>query len=134
MKRNISIAVLAVLLIFPLPTISVPEWEVKVVNDLDEPIRNARVTQEWSNSIFLSESHDTLISDSKGQVTFPQRWFWSPLSFRGLFRTLEYINSVVLHGSRIGIYSSVVCEEGRYHRLEYRSGDQLEHRLIVKTL
>jgi hypothetical protein len=134
MKRNILVAVFAALLTVPLPTTSVPEWEINVVNEFEEPMLNARVTQEWSNSIFLGDAHDTLISDSNGQVTFPPRTFWCPLLFRVLLRILEHINSVLLHGSRIGAYSTVVCEEGRYYWLKYQSGDQLEHRLVVRTL
>lgn len=131
----ILIGMIVVVLLIPFRTTIVPEWEIQVVDLNGEPVAKAPVKQEWSNSEILGTASQTLESDENGKVVFPTRYFFAPLLVRGLLKGLEYINNAAMpHGSRIGVYSRVICERGTYYWLEYRGNGELEHTLVVRKL
>jgi hypothetical protein len=131
----IPTGIVVILSLIPFRTTSVPQWEVQVEDINGQPLTNAPVRQEWSHSEMLAASSQTLQSDENGMVIFPARYFYAPLLFRLVLKVFEYGNSVAMpEGSRIGVYSRIICESGTYYWLEYHNGKELEHKLVVKKL
>lgn len=128
-------AILGLLSLIPYSTVSVPEWEIQLINAQGAPFPNIPIRQEWTHVGVLGTNSETLTSDSRGRVKFPPRKFLCPVLFRTAFKILDELNSFVMpHGARVGVYARVVSPKGAYHQLEYQSGSELKHVLVVGPL
>jgi len=65
---------MGLLLLFPFKTTVVPEWRVRIVDEVGNPLRTTRVREVWKHYTIESASHqEDLITDADGYVTFPMR-------------------------------------------------------------
>ena len=114
-QRVIFKWLLVVLLVSIMPVIPVqvvPEWKIKVVDEIGNPLVAETIVQGWKHytyEFFLPFEHiDKLVTDDTGTVTFPQRRiFVTPLQmvlagFRSAMSNFD------LHSS-YGPRSSLTC-------------------------
>jgi hypothetical protein len=77
-KRGLLIlsACLALVLLYPTQTVTVPAWRIRVVDEAGRPLQNEFVRQTWKNySLELggSDHGDDGWTDADGYVSFPER-------------------------------------------------------------
>ena|SRR5438128_1523136 len=91
------LGILAVVALYPLETIVVPEWRIRIVDEARVPLRNASVREVWQHYSIESTDHkEDLLTDGDGFVTFPKRTITSPLAVRIIRAALNSLNP---HGS-----------------------------------
>jgi hypothetical protein len=134
-SRYIGIILLAIFLLTPYRTTSIPEWQIRLVNEDGSSARNLGVVQEWSHYSALGMRSEVRETDDSGQVIFPARDLYCPLAGRILLRTIDLLNNIAMpHGATVGPHSRVIPKEDSFYWLEYREGGNLETILIVKGL
>lgn len=74
---------LAALLLYPFETTVVPEWKVRVVDELGKPMIGMAVREGWEHSSIESHRHEQdLTTDTEGSVTLPRRTIRANLLWR----------------------------------------------------
>ena len=122
----IGILLVLILLFIPYRTVSVPEWKIKVLQRNGQSAPQIEVSQEWWDYGILEKKQDVLVSDNEGDLTFPERAFFSPLAVRGLLFFLDSINYFVKpHGAIRGNKSLVRANKTDSVWLWYKQGDNL---------
>ncbi len=131
-KKLLLGIVLAVVLI-PYPTMSIPEWRIRVVDKNMIPVKNVVVFQTWSHGSLLGESKDTLISNDEGYVIFPERNLFLPIIIRIPLRFLQLLNNLLMpHGSQIDGHAMVGSPEvGGISWLSYYGKGDLKETLVI---
>jgi hypothetical protein len=94
-RRLLAAASLLLLLtlIYPFKTITVPAWDLRVVEDGDSLVSGIKVTEHWQHFLLESGSHEeTQITDQAGRASFPERSIRSSLLGK-MFARLAKIGS-----------------------------------------
>jgi len=113
----IAIAVLVIGL-WPTSYLASPRWEVFVVSDNGEPLRQANVRLVYQNYSAEGTSHElTLRADENGHVLFPQQY-----AKASIFQRLFYTAS----SARAGAHASL----GR-HAYVFAFGDGYEGEAVI---
>jgi hypothetical protein len=95
---------LAVVLFYPFETTVVPEWKIRVVDAVGNPVKGVVVNQGWRHhSIEIHRQEQSLVADAEGYVTFPRRTARAGLLVRAVGSVIAEFNP---HG-RTGPYAFV---------------------------
>jgi hypothetical protein len=134
-KRTLLVLViglLALVSLYPLETIVVPEWKVRVVDEAGAPLRNSGIREVWQHYSIESKDHEQdLLTDGDGYVTFPKRTIRAPLLAR---IGKAAVNSLNPHGSS-GPGAYVITLAAGYDMWKndfYIPGQPLPKEVIVK--
>jgi hypothetical protein len=128
---KILLVLVALALLIPFPTTSVPEWKVKVVDEIGNPLANVEVRQTWSHG--QGDVEDNRISNEQGYVVFPARKLILPLILRIPLRALEHLENLTLHGASIG-GRAYIWSANADHRnwLHYYEGGEIKDTLVIR--
>jgi len=78
LRPRVVLIGLAVALLLPFPTVVVPAWRIRVVDDLGKPVTNVKIRQHWCHYSVENEGHEAdAVPDSGGYVSFPTRRVWA---------------------------------------------------------
>jgi hypothetical protein len=120
-RRQALLSALIILFLVPYPTTVVPEWRVRVVDEVGRPYAEMEVSQGWKNySLELEdgENMETGRTDGDGYVTFPKRTFWAGLLSRGFRRAFTTAMSIAHGGGGIHADIATTGPQG-YKSVEY---------------
>ena len=85
-RRPAIVAVLIVVLLWPMPYLASPEWEIVVADKEGKPLNGANVRLVYINYSVESNSHEmTLQTDANGRVLFPAIHRRATLMRRGFY-------------------------------------------------
>jgi hypothetical protein len=91
------VALLALPCLWPYETVVVPEWSVRTIDELGNPVARVPLRETWQHYSIESQGHEQdLSTNDRGYVTFPLRTVRANLIMRALRTTLNKINP---HGS-----------------------------------
>lgn len=135
-KRLLLFPLLGVIIagVYPVETIVVPEWSVRVVDERGAPARGAVVRQSWQHySLERSGHEEDLATDVDGHVTFQQRKVRVGLFGRIMVPVLNAL-SLREHAS-FGPSASVTVwgEQGRYSSARYEPNKPLPDKLTLPS-
>jgi hypothetical protein len=100
-----------VILLYPFQTTTVPQWNLRVVDDAGSPVRDIHVTEHWQHYPLDSDGHEELqTTNQDGFVSFGIRRFRASLGRRVLTR----INPLS-QGGRRDPYGAVVIWGSKAH-------------------
>jgi hypothetical protein len=77
--------------LYPFETTVVPEWRVRVADEVGNPLKKTIVSEHWKHYSIESEGHEAeAITDGDGYITFPPRTIKASLLIRviGLIRNV----------------------------------------------
>ena len=112
---SVSIVLLLILL-YPFKTTTVPEWNLRVLDDGGAAVRGIKVTEHWQHYLLEASGHeDPRTTNEEGRVGFPARSIRVSL----LGRLLARMGKIGTHGDpgRIDPYASVVVWGSKDHSL-----------------
>lgn len=122
-----------IVVFIPYKTISVPEWKIKVLKRDGQPASQIEVSQTWWDYGVLEKKEEIRISDEEGNLTFPERIFWSPLAVRGMFYFFDSVNNIVMmHGSIRGNTALISANKTDSNWLWYKQGSELKEILQLR--
>lgn len=127
-----ALAVIITVGFFPVSTVVVPEWRVRVVDERGAPVKGIVVRQSWQHySLEMDGNEEDLVTGGDGYVTFPRREIKS-----GLFSRAFVVASNALmfreHAS-FGPSASVTVwgAGGRYASARYEPHKPLPEQLVL---
>jgi hypothetical protein len=137
-RKALGLALLVVLLIvlYPYKTTTLPEWNLRVLDDGGDMVYGIKVTEHWQNYLLEASGHeDARITNEEGRVGFPARSIRASL----LGRLLARIGKVGSKGDsgRTDPYGSVVVWGSKNHALTvavYRDGELPQAEIRVQRL
>jgi hypothetical protein len=89
----------AIMLFLPIEITVVPAWEVKVVDEAGNPMKDIIVRESWQFYSVESRNHeDEALTDKEGHVDFPARSMRTNL--------LWIIWGLIKYAARLGIHAS----------------------------
>ncbi len=102
-QKFVLILIVGLLLSFiPVPTVIVPEWKVRVVDENGKPYKKQIVRQicyNYTLGVSPCDSKDSLKkTDNNGYVSFPERKIWMSFSMRIIRSFFNYL-MLIAHGS-----------------------------------
>ena len=102
-----ALALLLVTFLYPFQTTTVPEWNVRVVDDAGAPVHEINVTEHWQHYLLEADGHEEVqTTNQDGRVGFGPRSIRASLA-RRLFARITKIGSHDDRG-RIDRYGAVV--------------------------
>lgn len=115
-RKALGSALLALLLIllYPFKTTTVPEWNLRVLDDSGSAVRGIKVTEHWQHYLLEASGHeDPRTTNEEGRVGFPARSIRASL----LRRLLARVGKIGSQGdrSRTDPYGSVVVWGSKDH-------------------
>jgi hypothetical protein len=76
---------------YPFQSTTVPEWNLRVVDDGGAPVREINVTEHWQDYMLETEGHEEArTTDQDGRVTFGPRNLRASLTRRLLARISKF--------------------------------------------
>ncbi len=106
--------VLLLILLYPFKTTTVPEWNLRVLDDGGTAVSGMKVTQHWQNYLLEASGHeDQIITNEEGRVGFPARSIRASL-LRRLVARIGKVGSQGVPG-RTDPYGSVVIWGSKNH-------------------
>ncbi|HEV7681880.1 MAG TPA: hypothetical protein VGO68_07145 [Pyrinomonadaceae bacterium] len=82
---------LLVIFLYPFQSTTVPEWNLRVVDDAGAPVREINVTEHWQDYMLETEGHEEVrATDQDGRVSFGQRSLRASLTRRLLARISKF--------------------------------------------
>ena len=109
---TIVLLVLAVILLYPFETTTVPQWNVRVVDDAGAPVREINLTEHWQHYPFDSSGHEEVKRPNQdGLVKFELRSFRASLTRRFFAR----LNAGRRVGGRLTPYGAIVAWGSKAH-------------------
>jgi hypothetical protein len=131
-----ALLVLLLILIYPFKTTTVPEWNLRVLDDGGAAVRKIKVTEHWQHYLLEASGHeDPRTTNEEGRVGFPAR------SIRGslLRRLLARIGKMGKLGDpgRIDPYGSVVVWGSKDHETNvavHREGGLPQAEITVRRV
>jgi len=111
-----ALLVLLLLLLYPFKTTTVPEWNLRVLDDFGTAVRGIKVTEHWQHYLLEASGHeDPRTTNEEGRVGFPARSIRASL----LGRLFARIGKMGTQGDpgRIDPYASVVVWGSKDHAL-----------------
>ena len=106
--------VLLIILLYPFKTTTVPEWNLRVLDDRGTAVHGIKVTEHWQNYLLEATGHeDPRTTNEEGRVGFPARSIRASL----LGRLVARIGKIGSHGvsGRTDPYGSVVVWGSKNH-------------------
>jgi hypothetical protein len=141
LQYRFRIAVVAILgilfaiLVFPFQTTTVPEWNLRVVDDAGAPVRDINVTEHWQDYMLEPQGHEEVYpTDQDGRVSFNARNLRASITRRLLAR-ISYLRSPHPGGRAIQYGAVVVWGNKSYettvavHQGEIPPAEVRVHRL-----
>lgn len=131
---GLAALVLLLILLYPFKTTTVPEWNMRILDDAGAAVRGIRVTEHWQNYLLEASGHeDSLLTNEEGRVGFPARNIRASL----LGRLVARIGKIGSHGDpgRIDPYGSVVVWGSKNHTLTvavHREGELPQSEIRVQ--
>jgi len=97
----------ALLLLLPLPSVTVPRWRVQFVDAAAQPLAGLAIKQDWIDSVEGQDigHEEVATTDAQGWVAFPERALWAPIALR-VWGPVRNVLSAFLHASS-GRYASL---------------------------
>jgi hypothetical protein len=94
--RVIVIAAAAIFLVtflYPFETTTVPQWNLRIVDDAGAPVREINVTQHWQNYLLETDGHEeTKTTNQDGLVSFDERSIRASVARRLFSRMSKFGN------------------------------------------
>jgi hypothetical protein len=109
-----ALLVLLIILLYPFKTTTVPEWNLRILDDRGAAVQGIKVTEHWQNYLLEASGHeDQRTTNEEGHVGFPARTIRASL----LGRLVARIGKLGSHGvqGRIDPYGSVVVWGSKNH-------------------
>jgi hypothetical protein len=106
--------VLLLILLYPFKTTTVPEWNLRVLDDGGAAVRGIKVTEHWQHYLLEASGHeDPRTTNEEGRVGFPARSIRASV----LGRLLARIGKIGSQGDpgRTDPYGSVVVWGSKDH-------------------
>jgi len=132
-KRLILVAlgVTLVALLWPVQSITVPEWRYRVVDRTGQPVPHAFVREHWQNYSFEVSGHEQDgRTDDAGTVTFPPRRVTSAVWRRAFCPVWNGLTAGV-HAS-YGSSAMTLSQHGGYEGwLDWKPGQYLPDTLVL---
>lgn len=127
---------IVIVLLWPVETVIVPAWRIKIIHESGKPLPEKFVRQSWkhySAELDAAEHLEDAWTDADGYVSFPERTIYASLFTRVLSPTINLIQLQV-HAS-FGPRASVTAwnEKNFPSSIEYDSRKPLPTELVVKT-
>ena len=70
----LALAVVLIIFLYPFETTTVPQWNLRVVDDAGAPVLEINVTEHWQNYLLESEGHEEAqTTNQDGLVSFGAR-------------------------------------------------------------
>jgi hypothetical protein len=108
----IALLLLLVTLLYPFQTTTVPQWNLRVVDDAGAPVREIRVTEHWQHYALEADGHEEAqITNPDGLASFGVRNIRASLIRRLFARTFSFARSSV----RTDPYGAVVVWGSKAH-------------------
>jgi hypothetical protein len=109
---TVVLLVLAVILLYPFETITIPQWNVRVVDDTGAPVREINITEHWQHYPVDSSGHEEVQRPNQnGFVSFKPRSIRASLTRRLFAR----INAGRRSGGRTTPYGAIVAWGSKTH-------------------
>jgi hypothetical protein len=109
-----ALVMFLVIFLYPFETTTVPEWNLRVVDDAGAPVREINVTEHWQHYPLESSAHEEAqTTNQDGLVSFGLRSIRASLARRLLAR----INNIARRGDRgrTDPYGAVVVWGSKRH-------------------
>jgi len=109
-----SLVVLLVIFLYPFETTTVPQWNLRVIDDAGAPVPEINVTEHWQNYLLESGGHEEAqTTDQNGRVNFDARNIRASVASRLLARLRKLGNHNP--GGRPVLYGAVVVWGSKSH-------------------
>ncbi len=70
----LALAVVLIIFLYPFETTTVPQWNLRVVDDAGAPVREINVTEHWQNYLLETGGHEEAqTTNQAGLVSFGER-------------------------------------------------------------
>jgi hypothetical protein len=131
-RSLVTIAILVILFI-PFPTIVVPEWKVKVVDQTGKPFVGETVREYRQHYSLESREHEEeRITDENGYVDFPRRTIWAPLLWRIISTSLAAVLTLAHGSTGIDAWLMVVGYSTGGGTRDYKPGQPLTSEIVLQ--
>jgi len=113
---GLALLVLLFILLYPFKATTVPEWNLRILDDGGAAVRGIKVTEHWQHYLLEASGHEDLrTTNEEGRVGFPARSIRASL----LGRLLARIGKIGSQGDpgRTDPYGSVVVWGSKDHAL-----------------
>jgi hypothetical protein len=100
--------------LYPFKTTTLPQWNLRVVDDAGAPVREVNVTEHWQHYLLESDGHEEAQRTSQdGRVSFALRSIRASMARRVFAR----ISKIAQHGDRgrTDPYGAVVVWGSKNH-------------------
>ena len=88
-----STAIVLVILLYPFETTTVPQWNLRIIDDFRVPVSEINVTEHWQNYLLESGGHEEAqTTDQDGRVSFGARSIRASVARRLLARISRFGN------------------------------------------
>lgn len=94
--------------LFPVSSLSAPEWEVTVVDEHGKPVEGMTVRETWENCSLETTGHEAdRQTDANGHVTFPAHKTEYPLlgQVAGTLSALMHFNAHASYGPHATVFA-----------------------------
>ena len=109
-----ALVLLLITLLYPFQTTTVPQWNLRVVDDAGAPLREINITEHWQQYLLEPSGHEEAqTTDQDGRVSFGVRSIRASPAHRLLAR-LSIFARQGSHG-RIDPYGAVVVWGSKAH-------------------
>ncbi|HKZ81148.1 MAG TPA: hypothetical protein VJ124_22950 [Pyrinomonadaceae bacterium] len=128
---TVVLGCLGLLLVYPFESTVVPEWNVRIIDESGNPVRNLSITQGWADySLQSKRAEETRRTDSQGHVYFPRRVVRAPMVVRLAGPALSSLNPHGQSGPRA--FLNVVGPYLTSADTEYLPGKELPKIIVVR--
>jgi hypothetical protein len=108
-----AVVLLLIIFLYPFQSTTVPQWNLRVVDDAGTPVREINVTEHWQHHPVDSSEHEDLQrTNQDGFVSFDMRTFRASLA-RRLFARLNVARQGAR--SRTEPYGAIVAWGSKTH-------------------
>jgi hypothetical protein len=127
---GLALLILLLILLYPFKTTTVPEWNLRVLDDGGAAVRGIKVTEHWQHYLLEANGHEDLrTTNEEGRVGFPARNIRASLLGRLLARIGKIGNqgdpgrkdpygSIVVWGSKEHATTVAIHREGQLPQAE----------------
>ena len=89
----LALAVVLVTFLYPFETTTVPQWNLRIVDDAGAPVREINVTEHWQNYLLENSGHEEAqTTNQDGLVSFGARTIRASIARRLLSRMSKFGN------------------------------------------
>jgi hypothetical protein len=89
----LALAVVLVTFLYPFETTTVPQWNLRIVDDAGAPVREINVTEHWQNYLLETGGHEEAqTTNQAGLVSFGERSIRASVASRLFARISKFGN------------------------------------------